>query len=145
LTPPVVGENAQIADRTPEATEHCGQHKTVRVKQLRGSARRPRRHNLVAGRKNGNPHRPADLKFGKAERGANRDILRPETPALWQDDASRGDVLSNGPHIGSATQPRGETNASSGVDPNVLLHEDRVRAVRHWCARKDAHRASERN
>jgi hypothetical protein len=32
-------------------------------------------------------------------------------------------------------------NAAGRVDPNVLLHEDRVRPVRHWCARKDAHGA----
>jgi hypothetical protein len=36
-------------------------------------------------------------------------------------------------------------NPAAGIDPNVLLHEDSVRPVRHWCARKDANRASGRN
>jgi hypothetical protein len=58
---------------------------------------------------------------------------------MRQDDASLRNVLSRRPHIGAAAESLGETNAPVVVDPDVLLHEDRVRPFRNRRSGKDAH------
>ena len=94
--------------------------------ELRGASRRAGRHDLVAGRKNRNAHRAADLDLCEADRGADRHVLWPEASPVQQNDMSLTNILSRGPHIRAKAKPLWETNVPGGVDPDVLLHEDRI-------------------
>ncbi len=82
----LIAQNAEIADQAAEPLEHRHQHEAVGIKQLCCGARRARRRQLIAGRKHSDANASRHFEFGQAERGGQRDILRPQALAGLQRD-----------------------------------------------------------
>ena len=63
---------------------------------------------------------------GPAERGRQRDVLRPQPDPGPQHHLAGGDILAGKADVGARMLSRRQHDAASVVDPHVLLHEDGV-------------------
>ena len=111
---------------------------------MRRRARRSRRYQFVAGRKHRDADTPAHIDVGEAERGRERNLLRPQSPARGQRDMTGRDVFSRRANIRAGLQSRGNNNPAL-IEAHVLLHENGVGALRHRRAGEDPHRVARRD
>ena len=137
----LVAQNAEIGDLAAQPAQHRHQHEAVGIEQLRRGAGLARRNQFVAGREHRDADAPDHVELGQAEGGGQRDILRPQPLAGFQRGMPKRNILAGRAHIGAGFQPRRQHDLLA-FDADVLLHEDRVGAVRHRRAREDAHRVT---
>ena len=117
--------------------------KRFESKVCAAAARHSGRRQLIAGRKHRNADAPDDVEFGQPERRGERHILWPQTLSRLQRDVAFGHVLTRRTHIRPPLEAGRKHHPPRVIKPHVLLHEDRVGALRHRRAGENPGRATE--
>ena len=111
----IVGQNAEIADRTPLSAQQGEQRKTVGIVGLGGRQSLSRRHDLVPGRKYRNAQRASHGQSRLAESRGERDEARIEALAGFDREGALGDVFATASRVG----PERETSGQNPRPPST--------------------------